>query len=302
MHGAKGQGALSGLVWDARSKNWVSPGYNQEPAPAPQLISSTRALPMSPSRPYFAPGGLSAPGPDGQPVPGNRDYVAPGATPAKTVTEQMAATRAREAMARQKAATPAARIIAARPATKAVKPGATPSTRGRTVDRPAATPAARGSGAAGAGVSPSTQMTYQQMMARSGYRPASAQAPGMTYQQMMAQSGYSPNGPGGFAAPATDNSRAMSQNQIADFIATATPTAPVSPYATMNQYGGTTGPMAISVQDSQQAAARAARNATADQLGSAEFRATLDQLLREAGLAPQFGTPDAQLALRDYRP
>lgn len=220
------------------------------------------------------------------------------ATPAMTPTEQMAAARAREALAKQKAASPGPRIIAARPATKAVKPGATASTRGRVVDRPAVS----GGGAAGVGLSPSTRMTYQQMMAASGYRPASAQAPGLTYQQMMARSGYSPNAPAPAMAAAPPAFDPALMAGVADYIATATPTAPVSPYATMNQYMGTSGPPAISVQNSQQAAATAARNATADQLASAEFRATLDQLLREAGLPSQFGTPDAQLALRDYRP
>ena len=142
---------------------------------------------------------------------------------------------------------------------------------------------------------------YSSIPAGLGYPPPTSAYGGANAAQMAGLANYLgyPSAPAMVPAPDAFSPAAMAP--IADYIATATPTAPVSPYATMNQYLGTSGPPATSVQNSQQAAAIAVRNATQAQLGSAEFRATLDQLLREAGLPSQFGTADAQLAARDYR-
>lgn len=214
-----------------------------------------------------------------------------------TTTEQLLAQRAREAAAAQQAkSAKAPRVVASRSTASTTKPGAAPSTRGRTVVG-AAAPRVTGAGAAGRGVSPTPRAApatmYSSIPAGLGYPPPTPAYGGANAAQMAGLANYL----GYPSAPPV-----QSQQQIADFIATpGAVTGPVSPYATQNNYGGTSGPPAISVQNSQQAAAIAARNATAEQLGSAEFRATLDQLLREAGLPSQFGTADAQLAARDYR-
>ena len=61
------------------------------------------------------------------------------------------------------------------------------------------------------------------------------------------------------------------------------PTGPVSPYNTMNQYASSSGPPATSVQTSAEAARRALINATAQQLASEEFMATVRALAAEGG-------------------
>lgn len=225
--------------------------------------------------------------------------------PAMTSTEQLLAQRAREAAAAQQAkSAKAPRVVASRSTAPTTKPGAAPSTRGRTVVG-AAAPRVTGAGAAGRGVSPTPRAApatmYSSIPAGLGYPPPTPAYGGANAAQMAGLANYLGYGQSPAMAPAPPAFDPALMGGVADYIAQATPTAPVSPYAAMNQYLGTSGPPATSVQNSQQAAAIAVRNATADQLGSAEFRATLDQLLREVGLPSQFGTVDAQLAARDYR-
>lgn len=251
-------------------------------APAPMVGSMT----SSPSRPLtgtsaftqgqtaFRPGQTAFP-------PSN---VATGDQLIREVAARRAAQAQAEAMAKLRPTAKPTATNRAKPKT-ASKPGSSPSTRGRSV-APGAPAAFKGASATGAGqYAAMNGATPAQMAALGGYLGYGTIVPtpaygGATQAQIAALGGHL-----GYGVPAP----APTQAQIADFIASpAAVTGPVSPYASMNQYGGTSGPPAMSVQNSQQAAAIAARNATADQLASAEFRQTLNALLVEAGIAPQF--------------